>query len=170
MYAHWVFSGATVIAVVAIVVTVLDDDDVHPTALSTSRHGMRDRVAAPPQPRLGGTFDADIGPLSMVTTGRNLEMDAISIVTAVSLTAAMATEVTGLDDDGVHPAASSAVSHDRRDRVTAPPHPGRGESADTEMNYRPMSTAGTKTDAISIFKAVSVIAAVAMAVTRSRNR
>lgn len=144
MYGFWIFTGAAVIAVVAIVVTMLEGD-VHSSAAAV--YGMRDQAVAPPQDRLNGSAETDMGTQSMVTGKTNVEMDAITIFTAVNLTEAVAKEVTGFDEDGGHPAVSSAIRHDMRDRAAVQP-----------------------TDATSIVAAVSVIAAVAMAATRNRQR
>src|SRR5215213_8700895 len=102
---------------------------------------MPDQAGGPPTRRPNEWAETDMGAQSMVTASRNVEIDAISIFTAVSITEAVATEVTGFDDDGVDPAVSSAFRHDVRNRAATQPHP---ESADTEIRYRPMPTAGSK--------------------------
>ena len=79
MYGFWIFTGAAVIAVVAIVVTMLEGD-VHSSAAAV--YGMRDQAAAPPQDRLNGSAETDMGTQSMATGKTNVEMDAITIFTA----------------------------------------------------------------------------------------
>jgi hypothetical protein len=77
MYPVLIFTAVTVLAVVAIVVSVLGDDDVHPVASSAPRQSPSERAGTAIPPRTDRSAGTEMAARPMVAVERRLAVDAM---------------------------------------------------------------------------------------------